>query len=535
MKLKAIKMSIEKYSWLRDIVIRLAWLAIVIPSIVFSITATVSELQSLDSGISRWIYGYLNFGSFVVGVTAALVIFWRKPKDWLAVTVSLMLVTWTSTGNGQAFWVSTGVGGDTWNGVVTYFLSLPYTLLLSMLLLCVLLTFPTGRWMPGWTRWLFFLSLIGSFLLPVYLCGMLYLGWYVVDLSEAFQHLFLDLLPEFFRLGVLMLGVLAQIYRLFTTRDPLQRQQIKWIGLSLVGMTLFYILYNLVLNLTTWELESPIRLTIFLVLLLFTYGFIVTFAISVLRYRIWDIDIVINRTLVYSALTAILGSLGIAGSVLFDYYAKLYLNESSSVVGLFVILPLIVLFSPLRDMLQNFVDHRFKPEEIDFSETIVEFSPEAQLMLSSRDILKILARQVMEQLNVAATEIFLKHESGNLFLSEPIPEEGAIPSLTIAARERILLEKGEAVVPADTSQYTLYLPMVLKRASKPEFLGVIALGKRENGVGYSSSVIRSLKKFGVDAGKVLYVARLRESTGRNIMERLASIEKGLANLKTDRV
>ena len=55
----------------------------------------------------------------------------------------------------------------------------------------------------------------------------------------------------------------------------------------------------------------------------------------------------------------------------------------------------------------------------------------------------------------------------------------------------------------------------------------------ENGVGYSSSVIRSLQKFGAEAGKVLYVAKLRESTGRNIMERLASIERGLASLKTN--
>ena len=262
-------------------------------------------------------------------------------------------------------------------------------------------------------------------------------------------------------------------------------------------------------------------------------GFIVTFAISALRYHIWDIDIVINRTLVYSAHTAIMGSLGITGAILFELYAKQYLSAESPFFGLLAIFPVALLFVPLRDGLQNFVDRRFKPEEIDFSGTIVEFAPEAQLMLSSTDILKILARQVKEQLDLTGVDIFLKHESGTLFLTEPLPQEGELPSITLVEKDRLLLDRGEVVIPADASHYSLYLPLTLKRASKPEFLGVMAFGKRENGVGYSSSVIRSLQKFGAEAGKVLYVAKLRESTGRNIMERLASIERGLASLKTN--
>jgi len=506
----------------------------VIPSIVYSIYGSSLQLPLYESEIEKWTYIYLNFGSFVVGVIAALIIFWRKSRDWLAVIVSLMLVTWTSTSHGSDFWTATGIGGSEFNFLITYFLSLPYMLMLSILLLGVLLAFPDGKWTPKWTRWLFVLSLVGAFLLPVYVCGAIFLGA-MIELSDTVFNFFVEDLPEIFRLGVLVLGAFMQIYRLFITRDPFQRQQLKWIALSLVGMTLFYVFYNFAVLIFELPADSTLILTLFLLTLFFTYGFIVTFAISILRYRIWDIDIVINRTLVYSALTAILGSLGIAGAVLFDYYAKLYLNESSSVVGLFVILPLIILFAPLRDALQSFVDRHFKPEEIDFSGTIVEFAPEAQLMLSSSDILKILARQVREQLNVTDVEIFLKHESGVLFLSEPLPEEGALPSMSLAGKELLLLEKGEVIIPADASRHSLYLPLTLKRASKPEFLGMMAFGKRENGIGYSSSVIKSLQKFGSDTGKVLYVAKLRESTGRNIMERLASIERGLVNLKTNPV
>jgi hypothetical protein len=531
MNSKALKPPVGLSPKFGTILSRLGWLAIVVPSVVFSVYSSYSGISLYQSELERWIYIYLNFGSFVVGLIAALIIFWRKKTDWLAVTVSLMLVTWTSTSNGFDFWYSINISGnDEINWWVAYFLSTSYTLLLSILLLSVLLTFPNGKWVPGWTRWLFLLSLAGMLILPVYLCIMIFLAQ---SLPEILQSFFRDTLPELFRLGLLGLGVLAQAYRLFVTRDPLQRQQLKWIAFSLVGMTFFYILYWLNYLVFGYIEGSIVDLTLFFLTLFFTYGFIVTFAISALRYHIWDVDIVINKTLVYSALTTILGSLGITSAVLFDLYADKYLSTSSPLIGLLAILPLVILFIPLRDGLQNFVDTRFKPEEIDFSGSIVEFAPEAQLMLTSSDILKILARQVREQLNVTDVEIFLKHEKGDLILSEPAKGEPVVGILPVPLKERTILEKGDVLVPADTSGYSLYLPLMLKRASKPEFLGVLALGLRENGVGYSSVVLKSLKKFGVEAGKVLYIAKLRESTGRNIMERLASIEKGLANLNTD--
>ncbi len=523
-----VKSSAGMFPKIRNFVFRLGWLAIVVPTVLLSIDSSGDSLSRHAREIDKWIYVYLNFGSLVVGVIAAGIIFWRKQTDWQAIIVSLMLVTWTATTNGFEFWNSLAITGDSntdWG--IAYFFSTSYTFLLSILLLCVLLTFPNGKWVPGWTRWLFFLSLIG---LAFPLCMILL---FVQNMADDLAQFFLNVLPELFRLSVLSLGVLAQIYRLFVTKDPLQRQQLKWIAVSLIGMTFFYILYWLNALIFGYIENSIVDLTLFFLTLFFTYGFIVTFAISALRYHIWDIDIVINRTLVYSALTAILGSLGVTSAILVDLYADQYLGGSSPVIGLLAILPLALMFVPLRDTLQNFVDSRFKPEEVDFSGSIVEFAPEAQLMLTSGDILKILTHQVREQLNVTEAEIYLKYESGELILAEPIKPEADAISLSMHQQERAILEKGDVLVPTDTSRYSLYLPLTLKRASKPDFLGVLALGSRENGVGYSSIVLKSLKKFGLEAGKVLYIAKLRESSGRNIMERLASIEKGLANLKTD--
>ena len=522
-----IKASVGRYSAPVNILIRLGWISVALLSVIYSLKETQYLLSDLSQPISKWIYGYINLGSFVLGLIAASIIFWRKPKDWLAIAVSLMLIMWTSTGDGYYFFSPPGVEFSVLHQQQTYFLTLAYELLLSNLTLLVLLTFPNGKWVPSWTRWLFALSLIGSFLMPLYIFGMIRLSG-GVDISDDLWNTLTNKIPELIRISVLFLGALMQLYRIWTTRDPFQRQQLKWISVSLFGMTLFYALVNIVLLWNLWEIESVQLLTFFMLLCVFSYGFIFTLAISVLRYRIWDIDLVINKAFVYGPLTAILGALGFVGSIFLEEIAK-----DIDGIGTIVLLPIAILFSPLRDFLQNSVDKHFKPEEIDFSGAIVEFSPDAQLMLSSKDILKILVHQVKEQLSVSEAAIFLKHENGNLILSEPVQDEAVDGSQVIPAWGITLLEKGDVVVPSNASQYSLYLPLVLKRASKPEFLGVIALGRREGGIGYSSSVIKSLQKFGVDAGKVLYVAKLRESTGKNIIERLASIEKGLANLKTD--
>lgn len=98
-----IKASVGRYSAPINILIRLGWVSVALLSIIYSLKETQYLLLDLSQPISKWIYGYINFGSFVLGLIAASIIFWRKPKDWLAIAVSLMLIMWTSTGDGYYF------------------------------------------------------------------------------------------------------------------------------------------------------------------------------------------------------------------------------------------------------------------------------------------------------------------------------------------------------------------------------------------------------------------------------------------------
>ena len=367
-----IKASVGRYSAPINILIRLGWVSVALLSIIYSLKATQYHLSILSQPISKWIYGYINFGSFVLGLIAASIIFWRKPKDWLAIAVSLMLIMWNSTGDGTELFSPPGVDINFSQQQTTYFLTLAYELLLSLLLLVVLLTFPDGKWVLGWTRWLFILSLVGAFVMPLYVFGMIKLSGQI-DISDRTWEILTDKIPQIIRLSVLILGALMQLYRLWTTRNSFQRQQLKWIAVSLFGMTLFYTLFNIARIWNLWEVETFQLLTLFMFLCIFSYGFIFTLAISVLRYRIWDIDLVINKAFVYGPLTAILGALGFVGSIFLDEIAK-----DINGVEAIVLLPIAILFLPLRDFLQNFVDKHFKPEEVDFSGAIVEFSPDAQ-------------------------------------------------------------------------------------------------------------------------------------------------------------
>jgi hypothetical protein len=317
------------------------------------------------------------------------------------------------------------------------------------------------------------------------------------------------------------------IRRLRRTKDPLQRQQIKWIVSSLTIMSFVSAIHSIITIITIFMSDSStLDLWLFLIGLIFTYAFIFTLFISILRYRLWDMGIFINKALVYSAMTTILGGLAFAAWSLTESFV-----QQNPVIGTLILLLVLALFAPLRDAMQGLVDRHFKPEEVDFSSAIVELAPDSQLLLSINDILKILVRQTMDQLNLANAAIHLRLPDKQLVQAEPTAVDSQMPQFRPDEKILARLEKGELVVPPEGSPFSLYIPLVIKRASRPDFLGVLVFGPRNSGEGYSTPVLKSLHKLGCDAGKAIYLAQLREHLGQNVMERLAAIEQGLSTLR----
>ena len=515
-----------------------SWLVIVAVSIVYSIVGSWDNLLSKYSVFEQWVYIYLNFFSFVLGVLAGTIIFLRKPNSWMAYATSLMLVTFTATDGGFGFWyhlftdvpVSTIAVFEDFRRVplsVALFIEGLYMAILTTSLAFVLLTFPDGS-MPSRRSRNFFTVLVIIEAICILVVGAVCLLDIFFDMG-GYGASILYLLLNAMKGIVLLILALWPIRRLRRTHDPLQRQQIKWIVTSLTLMAVSYAIDSII---TLFFTTTPLfDVWLFFVCLIFTYAFIVTLFMAILRYRLWDMGVIVNRAIVYSSLTAILGVIGFAGGALLQIIAEEVFKSKSPLIGGFILLPLAAIFNPVRDGLQAVVDRHLKPEDVDFSSAIVEIAPDAQLMLSTQDILKILVRQTVAQLNLSHATIYLRGPDGQLAQAEPSAVDPLAPQLSLDEKTRTRLELGEVIVPADSSPFSLYIPLVIKRASRPDFIGLLVFGPRNNGEGYSTPVLKSLCKLGCDAGKAIYLAQLREHLGQNVMERLAAIERGLSSLR----
>jgi len=97
-------------------------------------------------------------------------------------------------------------------------------------------------------------------------------------------------------------------------------------------------------------------------------------SIGVLRYRLYDIDVLINRTLVYGSLTAMLVALYFVGIVVLQRAFVLLTGQQSTLAVVASTLLIAALFTPLRRRIQSFIDRRFYRRKYDARKTLEEFS-----------------------------------------------------------------------------------------------------------------------------------------------------------------
>jgi len=151
-----------------------------------------------------------------------------------------------------------------------------------------------------------------------------------------------------------------------------ERQQIKWFAYAAAATVSGVVLAYLIPN----SVDTPpwFEWTGYALLIATTPAIPVSIGIAILRYRLYDIDRIINRTLVYGALTVTLVAVYV-GSVLAIQYAFRGLTGSRSQLAIVASTLLIAaLFNPLRQLVQNFIDHSFYRRKYDAAKTLEEFS-----------------------------------------------------------------------------------------------------------------------------------------------------------------
>jgi hypothetical protein len=103
-------------------------------------------------------------------------------------------------------------------------------------------------------------------------------------------------------------------------------------------------------------------------------GIPISMGIAIMRYRLYEIDLIINRTLVYGSLTAVLVALYFGGIVLLQRLFVALTGERSTLAVVVSTLVIAALFTPLRRRIQSFIDRRFYRRKYDARKTLEAFS-----------------------------------------------------------------------------------------------------------------------------------------------------------------
>ena len=183
---------------------------------------------------------------------------------------------------------------------------------------------------------------------------------------------------------MLPLCILASAFSLvlrFRRSGGVVREQIKWLAFaaSLVGLVYFG---NLVSQLVfapdslADDAATPLWIDISRSMLLLSYaGVPVAVGFAILRHRLYDIDVIINRTLVYTALTVSLASIYLGGVASLQYLLRALTGQEqqSQLAVVAFTLAIAALFNPLRRRVQAFVDRRFYRNKYDAAKTLEAF------------------------------------------------------------------------------------------------------------------------------------------------------------------
>lgn len=416
------------------------------------------------------------FGSLLL----ALLLVWKRPKEGYAILASLALVLFSLVRYAPGY-----VAG-----------------VAMMLAPLTVLMFPDGRFKPRWS-WLIGLVFAANFA-----------GRYTLaesSLSWFWDGPWGDLVSYSALGGVL----LAQIWRYRHHADPAERAQIRWIIYGFSAALAFRAVILLGDALRGSNPTDPVYSSVWFwtasVAINWLYNLAVPFAMTValVRYRLWNISVVVNRTVVYGVVSGVLAAVFVGVLVAFQALFRLVTGTGDNVAAAVISTAVIaVLFQPLRGRVQALIDKRFFRNKVDLAQRVMAFARQVRGMLDLQELLRSLVRQMDEMLNMQHGAVYLRR-SGQLERVEgtgPLPPETETLALSRADRQRIW--RGQAVADSEQSPFPLMLPLMAAQEARYELVGVLALGPKQSGAGYSSDERALLEGLVEQAGTAVHVAQL---------------------------
>ena len=397
------------------------------------------DVRALQAhGLSLDAYAWFHIGmaliTLLVYLFVGVMLFWRKSDDHVALLASVTLVVFP-------LMLNTPILGPVLWPLLTNIVS--FLGIVGMGFFFYM--FPNGRFVPPWTCWL----LIG------------WIGFWAIAVFFPDIPTRSNLFAVFF-LGLIISPAALQVYRYRCMSTPVQRQQTKWVisgfALSFGSYAFSFALLYAVLPGFFHIHLSPLGHVLGLIpadLLLLLFP--LSIGIAILRYHLWDIDILIHRTLVYATLTV--SVIGLYVLLVFGL-GTLMQAQGNLLLSLLATGIIAVLFQPLRERVQQGINRLLYGERDEPYRVLARLGHRLEATLTPEAVLPMIVETVAQALKLPFAAItWTPQDAGE---SSVLAAYGESPEQ--AARERIPLlyqhetvgelvlvprQRGEFLTPAD--------------------------------------------------------------------------------------
>ena len=332
-------------------------------------------------------------------ITVGGLIFWKASRNPMAILVSAAFIAVSlSTPLPEALMMS----NPAWRWPVLLLRVLGIGLMLLFLFL-----FPDGRFVPRWSRWL------GLFT-GLYLASWLLFPSLIPPVAVLAEVNSVAAARSYIPLSVMVIvAVWGQVYRYRNVSDSVQRQQTKWVAVGIVGFVVIesvsLILFALSPVARQPGSERLLFVLVFGPILLAGVALIpITVALATLRYRLWDISVIVRRTLLYTLLTAILAvAYFIIVTVLQGIFSAVS-DQQSPIVIVISTLIIAALFTPLRRGVQEFLDRQFYRRKYDADRILANFAQTARDEVDLERLVATLLTAVSEAMEPEQASLWIR-------------------------------------------------------------------------------------------------------------------------------
>jgi serine phosphatase RsbU (regulator of sigma subunit) len=390
-----------------------------------------------------------------------------------------------------------------------------YHLFAGLAYVLALLVFPDGRLPAAWSRrrWVTW---------PL-------LAFFLAVAAVFFNHVRLHGNPPglvmFFGVLIPVAGITSQSFRLPQAASAAQRQQSRvlvWALSLALGAALLLFGLRLVLGSAR---ERELQGLAFVVFPVLFAAIPLTLTAVLVRYRLWDMDRVINQTLVYGTLTGVLGLAYVASvAVLGSTFLWPIVGRNNLFLLAFTVAAAL-LFRPARDRIQAFIDRRFYRSKYDAAKTLEVFNSRVRDEIDLDTVAGELLVAAEETMQPARMALWLRPSDG-----AAEEDQGAVPPqnrpgraevvpVQIGRDDRIIayleaatapvaLDELELISPAHDALQAADMRLVVPLVSQARLVGLLGLGPRRSERDYASDDRKLLEDLAKRAAPTLRVAQL---------------------------